>query len=303
VPEQQEAARLWLAQVLKGAAPSTIEWDFVSRGGTPVKLEISTRLIEQPGRDAEVEGIARDISERKRLERELLEISSREQRRIGHDLHDGVCQQLVGIGYLTETLADRLQEKAAAEGMEAERISKLINDVIAQTRGVARGLFPVRLEANGLLSALEELAANCSNLFPLNCRFSHGDGLPAIDNAIALHLYYIAQEAVANAAKHGKAKSVRLRLERWQDRYALSIQDDGLGFRPAGEAPAGMGLRIMHYRARVIGASLEVHSRPGEGTTVRCVFRPAFHESGSGRDAVPGVPVAKPILPQQLAYE
>jgi PAS domain S-box-containing protein len=279
VPEQQAAARQWLEQVLKDAAPPTAEWDFTAPSGQPVKLEIGTRLIEENGHQVEVEGIARDITERRRLERELLDISNREQRRIGHDLHDGVCQQLVGISYLTETLADRLQEKGAAESTEAERISYLIKSTLTQTRGVARGLFPVRLEDNGLVSALEELAANAATLFRIPCGFTCEDPPETVDNGIALHLYYIAQEAVANAAKHGQANNVRLTLEPFEDRYAMTIQDDGKGFSATGIRPAGMGLRIMHYRARVIGATLEVTSRNGGGTTIRCLFVPAFSES------------------------
>jgi signal transduction histidine kinase len=212
----------------------------------------------------------------------LLEISNREQRRIGHDLHDGVCQQLVGIAYLTETLADRLQEKGATESADAERISYLLNTALTQTRGVARGLFPVRLEENGLVSALEELAANSSTLFQIPCAFSCPQPPEAVDNGIALHLYYIAQEAVANAAKHGQAKHVQLTLQPSKDRYALTVHDDGIGFSLSGHRPTGMGLRIMHYRARVIGATLEVQTQPGQGTTVTCLFAPAL---GSGNEA------------------
>ena len=279
VPEQRGAARHWLEQVIKGNGASTIEWDFAVGAGDPLTLEISARLIEQNGRQVEVEGIARDVTERKRLERELLEISNREQRRIGHDLHDGVCQQLVGIGYLTETLAERLLEKGADESADAERISHLLNNAILQTRGVARGLFPVRLEENGLVSALEELAANASQLFQITCRFSSENPPGSIDNAIALHLYYIVQEAIANAAKHGKCRNVLVSLEPARERYALTVKDDGTGFATSAN-PAGMGLRIMNYRARVIGASLEVKRHAaGGGVQVVCLFASAF--SGS----------------------
>lgn len=283
IPEQRAAAQQWLDQVVKNAAPPTVEWDFAAASGQPVKLEIGTRLIEQNGKQAEVEGIARDVTERKRLERELLDISNREQRRIGHDLHDGVCQQLVGIAYLTETLADRLQEKGSGEAAEAERIGGLINNALTQTRGVARGLFPVRLEENGLVSALEELAANAGSLFQLACAFTCDKPPEKIDNAVALHLYYIAQEAVADAVKHADAKHVQLSLEPHHERYALAVRDDGRGFGPGLVRPAGMGLRIMHYRARVIGATLEVQTQPGQGTTIRCTFPPASPENnGAG---------------------
>jgi len=283
IPEQQSAARDWLQQVLKDKAPPTVEWDFAAPSGQPFKVEISTRLVEQNGHQLEVEGIGRDITERKRLERELLEISNREQRRIGHDLHDGVCQQLVGISYLTETLADRLQEKGAAESAEVERINYLLNNTLLQTRGVARGLFPVRLEENGLVSALEELAANASQLFQLDCRFVCEHPPAFVENTIALHLYYIVQEAIANAAKHGKAKSVVITLDPVNDRFALMIKDDGAGFSVNGARQTGMGLRIMDYRARVIGATLEVKSRPGAGTQLTCVFLPLFRESSQNQ--------------------
>lgn len=284
VPEQQAAARHWLEHVLKDQGRPTVEWDFASPGGNPLKVEISTRLIEQNGNPPEVEGIGRDITERKRMERELLEISNREQRRIGHDLHDGVCQQLVGISYLTETLADRLQEKGAAEGAEVERINYLLNNALLQTRGVARGLFPVRLEENGLVSALEELAANASQLFQLECKFVCEHPPAFVENTIALHLYYIVQEAIANAAKHGKAKGVVITLDPVNDRFALMVKDDGTGFSASGSRQSGMGLRIMDYRARVVGGTLEVKSRPGAGTHLTCIFLPVFREAGQSRD-------------------
>jgi signal transduction histidine kinase len=227
----------------------------------------------------EVEGIARDITERKRLEREILEISNREQRRIGHDLHDGVCQQLAGIAFMTSTLADELEEQGASESSQAERISALLNRVITQTRGVARGLFPVRLEENGLMSALEELAANASELFKNNCRFVSEEPPSAVENEIALHLYYIVLEAVANASKHGKAKNVLISLEPAGDRYSLKVHDDGIGFSLPAGTQTGMGIRIMHYRARVIGATLTLQSRAGSGTDVTCLFLPVSRET------------------------
>lgn len=281
VEEQQAAARQWLEQVLKGTEPPTVEWDFAGSSGQRMKLEISTRLIKQNGQLVEVEGIARDITERKRLEREILEISNREQRRIGHDLHDGVCQQLAGIAYMTASLAESLEEKGVVESFQAERISALINTVINQTRGVARGLFPVRLEENGLASALEELAANASELFKITCRFVSEQPPGAVDNGVALHLYYIVLEAVANAAKHGKAGNIVISLEPAGDRFVLNVQDDGIGFRLPG-SHTGMGIRIMHYRARVIGASLSLQSQPGCGTHITCLFLPGSHEMFPG---------------------
>lgn len=297
--DDKAAARQWLEQIAQGATSSNAEWDFISAQGNRVRLEISARLIGQPG-NVEIEGTARDITERKRLEREILEISNREQRRIGHDLHDGVCQQLAGIALMTASLADQLEEKGAPEAPQTERISGLINHVISQTRGVARGLFPVRLEANGLVSALEELAVNSSELFKTNCQFICRDAPEAVDNQIALHLYYIVLEAVANACKHGRARNVSITLERRGERYALRVEDDGAGFLVSDRPHTGMGIRIMQYRARVIGANLNLRSEPGSGTHLTCWFyavsREERSEPGNGHSREAEIPAYERIV-------
>ena len=272
VEEQRAAAAQWLAQVTKSAELPPAEWDCLNSAGQRIRLEISTRVVGRAGKQMEVEGIARDITERKRLEREILEISSREQRRIGHDLHDGVCQQLAAIAYRMDILAEQLQEKGVAESSEAERVGGLVNEAINQTRGVARGLFPISLEENGLVSALEELAVNTSNLFKVQCQFSAEGPLPQAENGVALHLYYIAQEAVLNAAKHSRAGNISISLTRANDRFILAIHDDGSGFELSDHGFRGMGIRIMRYRARVIGATLDLKSQPGQGTQISCVF-------------------------------
>ena len=210
--DHSAAARQWLEQVVKGIDVPTAEWDFMNAAGQRIKLEINSRLIKQDGRIVEVEGIARDITERRGLEREILEISNREQRRIGHDLHDGVCQQLAAITYLVDILGDQLQEKGAPESVEAERIGNLINEANAQARSVARGLFPVRLDEHGLVLALEELAASASSRYRIICRFVCQITPVKVESEIELHLYYIVQEALSNAVNHGKASSVIVTL-------------------------------------------------------------------------------------------
>lgn len=279
--EQRDAAERWFKQIVgRAEAPMPpAEWDFTDGVGQRIKLEISARIVEKQGRAVEVEGIARDITERKRLEREILEISNREQQRIGHDLHDGVCQQLAGIAYRVDILADQLQEKNFSESAEAERIGGLVNEAITQTRSVARGLFPVHLEESGLVLALEDLAANATNLFKIKCDFAGNGPAPALENGVAAHLYYIAQEAVLNAVKHGKAGHITLSLKHTGGHYELSIQDNGCGFEPGNGNSKGMGVRIMQYRARTIGATLDLKSAPGNGTRITCVFYPAVAET------------------------
>jgi PAS domain S-box-containing protein len=278
--DQREAAQHWLEQVARGAEVPTAEWELVNAAGQRVKMEISARLIEQHGQPTEVEGIARDVTERSRLERELLEISNREQHRIGHDLHDGVCQQLAAIAYRAEMLGDQLQHVAPPQAAEAEQIGALINQATVQARGVARGLFPVRLEEDGLASALEELADSASSRFHLECRFECGAPPSNVDNESARHLYYVAQEALLNAVRHGQASQVVISLGADGERWRLQVRDNGAGFELARIRRAGMGIRIMRYRARVIGATLDVSSQPGHGTIVVCKFSPRRPETG-----------------------
>ena len=276
--DQRAPAGQWLAESMREAELPTAEWDFLNAAGQRVKLEISTRIIERDGKAVEIEGIARDITERRRLEREILEISNREQRRIGHDLHDGVCQQLAGIAYRLAIVGDRLQEKAVTESAEVEQIGGLINEANAQARTVARGLFPVRLEESGVVAALDELAEGISRRFRVRCRFVSRAPAFVVDNEVALHLYFITQEALLNAVKHGKATDLAVALEPDEEHLKLTVRDNGSGFQIPGVSRAGMGIRIMRYRARVIGATLELTSQPGRGTSLSCVFSPGSRE-------------------------
>jgi len=278
--DQREAAKRWLEQASQGLEQTTTEWDFVTRSGQRLRLEISALLVKKAGSASEVECVARDITERKRLEREILEISNREQRRIGHDLHDGVCQQLVAIAYRMDILGDQLHEKNVTESAETERIGALLNETIHQTRSVARGLFPVRLDESGLESALTELAQNTTDLFKIDCRFQSQSEPLQLENSAALHLYYITQEAVLNAAKHGHATHVNITLSQTNGTLTLVVADDGSGFQAqVASRSTGMGIRIMRYRARVIGATLDLKSQPNQGTQITVQFNQRSQDS------------------------
>lgn len=268
--EQRAEAGQWLADIMDGTAPATVEWDFMTAAGERLRLEISTRLIERDGRQVEVEGIARDVTERRRLEKEILEVSTREQHRIGHDLHDGVCQQLAGISCLTDILAGKLDQQGRPEAAEAHKITGLLNEANKQTRGVARGLFPVQLEENGLVSALEELAENAATFFNTRCEFRCEAPVVVRDHTVAHHLYFIAQEAIVNAVKHGQASLIELKLAEGGHGCVLTIQDNGVGLAAPPVKSRGMGIRIMKYRARLIGAEVHVRPRTGGGAEVVC---------------------------------
>lgn len=272
IEEQRPAAGAWLQQVTTGVEVPAADWDFVNAAGQKLKLEVSSRMVEQAGRSNEVEGIARDVTARKRMEREILEISNREQQRLGHDLHDGVCQQLAAIAYRTHILARHLNEKNVAESSEASDISSLINESLVQTRTVARGLFPVRLEEEGLADAVEELTINISKLYHVKCDFSSSGTLPPLHNSVAMHLHFIAQEAIMNAAKHSRATTITVQLKKENDDLVLSVQDNGVGFQSAFQDRDGMGIGIMRYRAKVIGAMLELHTQPAQGTLIICKY-------------------------------
>lgn len=219
-------------------------------------------------------GFIRDITERKRLEREILEISDRERRRIGQELHDGLCQQLAGIELISEALARDLKKQGHPAAAQVDRITEHLRDAIAEARRLARGLSPVSLEAEGLTVALSELVAAVSRLFNIECRFQSGEPVRVRDNAVANHVYRIAQEAVHNAVRHGRARSVVVSLHRQGEQARLTVADNGSGFDRQQADGKGMGLQIMRYRAGMIGAALEVQSAPGRGTTVTCIFTP-----------------------------
>jgi len=214
--------------------------------------------------------VARDITERKRLEKEILEISEREQRRIGQDLHDGLCQHLAGIEMLSQVLARRLGPRNKDAAARATDIAKAVREGISQTRLLARGLSPVTLESEGLMSALAELAFNAEKMFGVYCVFDCPKIVKYENQAAATHLFRIAQEAVSNAIKHGKAGIITIRLREEPARLLLSIIDNGRGFPENFSGSTGMGLRIMQTRIGMVGGTLTFDRVPGSGVTVNC---------------------------------
>jgi len=221
-------------------------------------------------------GIVRDITERKRLEREILEISDREQRRLGQDLHDDLCQHLAGIGLMSEVLEQKLATVSEQESAQARRIAERVRAAIEKTRRIARGLSPLEIESTDLSAALGGLAANTTEIFHVHCRFQGGNPLTIEDAAVSTHLYRIAQEAISNAIRHGAADEILISLETSGAEAILSISDNGTGFDESRKDPLGMGLRIMKYRAGIIGGLLQVGPAKAGGAIVSCHFRPGI---------------------------
>jgi len=235
----------------------------------PVEISLSPLETEE---GMLVSSAIRDITERKHLEKTILEISAREHRRIGQDLHDGLGQHLTGIAFMSKVQEQKLVEKGLPEAADAAKIVDLVNEAIHKTRELARGLLPVVSHAEGLMSALQQWAGEVEDLFAVNCRFQCFTPVLIHDDTVATHLYYIAREAVNNAIKHGHAGQIVIRLAAEQHQGALTIQDDGCGIGSNVPSNKGMGLHLMNYRARMVGGSLEVQRVPTGGTMVSCLF-------------------------------
>jgi signal transduction histidine kinase len=210
--------------------------------------------------------------ERKELERQVLDISESVQRRIGQDLHDGLGQSIIGIGYLISAVQEALADKSVPEAAELKRVSKLIWKTVQDMRDMARGLFPGELMSGRVTDALRELARHTQDLYGTACHFTGPTSIRLSDANLASQVYRIAQEAVNNAAKHSKTKAIRVGLSQERGSMVLTVRDTGVGFSAKADNAAGLGQRIMRYRADLIGAALKIESIPGQGTTVTCVL-------------------------------
>ncbi len=212
-----------------------------------------------------------DITLQKRLEQEVLAISEREQQRLGQDLHDSLGQLLTGIAFMSKQLEQQLVAQVAPEAVLMTRITRLIQEAITQTRHLSRGFYPVSLESEGLAVALQELAGQAEAVLQITLNVTTAATLPQVP-ARDIHLYRIAQEAINNAVKHGGAQQIVLSLTGGPDDICLRIDDDGMGITDQAALGHGMGLRHMRYRARMLGARLEVHRLAAGGTRVACTL-------------------------------
>jgi two-component system CheB/CheR fusion protein len=284
IADEFERFKAIFDQLRRGVLSRDYESFWLTKSGERRLISWSSTILS--GSNAEVTHIVAtgiDVTERKRLERAVLEIGAREQRRIAQDLHDGLGQHLTGVAFMGKVLEDRLAEASLREADDAAKIVKLVNESIKMTRDLARGLLPVVSEARGLMSALERWACEVSELFHVACRFECSDPVLIHDEALADHLYHLTQEAVNNAIKHGRSKNVAIGLSARKNGGTLTIRDDGCGFESVSNNP-GLGLRIMNYRAKMIGGSLDVQSLPGHGTVVSCLF-PIAYQVPEERDA------------------
>jgi signal transduction histidine kinase len=232
-------------------------------------LHASQKQLEEKVR-LRTESLTREIAERERLEKEVIEVSEREQRRIGHDLHDGLCQHWAATAMAGQVLNEKLAARSLPEAADAGEIVKLAQNGISLTRDLAHGISAAGMEPEGLVTALHDLAGNASKMFKVRCLFEC-EATPSIeDTATATHLYRIAQEAVHNAIRHGKPAQIVISLAARKDRVELTVEDDGTGLPDEWQKHRGMGTRIMAHRAAMIGGEFSIEPNPTGGTFVKC---------------------------------
>jgi PAS domain S-box-containing protein len=273
LPEEADRFKAMFEVLRTDLLPQDYQNSWLTRHGEQRLIAWSSTLLPGSGETAHyIIATGIDITERKHLEKAILDISAREQRRIGQDLHDGLGQHLTGIAFMAKVHEAKLAEQKRSETEDAAKIVRLVNEAIHKTRELARGLLPVVSDSEGLMSALQLWAAEVEDLFGVSCRFQCETPVLIHDDTVATHLYHIAQEAVNNAIKHGGPRQVLIQLTEEEGRGTLLIKDDGKGIAENLANTQGMGLRIMNYRAGVIGGTLEARRGAPRGTVVTCVF-------------------------------
>jgi PAS domain S-box-containing protein len=271
--EQAEVFQAHDRKVVVTGRPVQFEEVAMQDDGAHVSIVSKFPLFDAEGRVRAVAGIVTDITERRRLEEEVIRISEHERMRVAQDMHDGLGQQLAGTWFLADSLRKNLAAVSSPEAPAAAKIAQLLTTAVSQIRALARGLYPVPHEPNGLLSALEELSRQTSELFKVDCHFVCRRAVLIEDYEVATHLYRIAQEATNNAIKHGHAHSIVIGLSARNGHIVLRIRDDGVGFKNVTKARKGMGLRTMNHRADLIGADFAIHQTGDCGSEVVCGLR------------------------------
>jgi signal transduction histidine kinase len=215
------------------------------------------------------ESLEQEMTGRQQLEKELLEISEREKRRIGEDLHDMICQELTATALFLKSSAKQLGDGNPVAVAKLDEAAHIVNQNVGTTRDLARGLQPAELAGGGLRQALRALADQACENTGMKCHVKFARGVRVADETIGLHVYRIAQEAVKNAIKHSGAKNLLITLDKNKDHVCISVEDDGKGFTP-NKRSKGLGLHIMRYRANALGGELKIERRTRGGTEIRC---------------------------------
>lgn len=267
-PDEEYRKNL-IARLLSEGRLRNMEVNFRVKSGEMRIGIYSAEIIELQGETCLISVFA-DITEQRRLEKEILDISEAERRMIGQDLHDDLQQHLIGIEAMSILLEKRLVEKSSADAAVCSEIVQLLRESITKTRRMAKGLCPVYLNENALADSIRELAGNIESAFGVKCTVEAGGGVMISDNTTAAHLYHIIQEAANNAVRHGRATAIAISLVSEKGILTLRIRDNGVGIPEDAALRKGLGLNTMSYRARMIGASFDVRRDPSGGTVVSC---------------------------------
>jgi PAS domain S-box-containing protein len=254
-----------------GAATGSREWLARRADGSSFLVEGVFSAVEFAG-ERMIIGVLQDVTDRRQLERAIIETSSFEQQRLASDLHDGLGQELTGIALLLRSAVARMGEDPATAASLLREAAGLVDEAVQNARALAHGLAPAALELGGLPGALFDLARRVRRSFGIRAQFRKRIGSPLrLDSAQANHLYRIAQESVSNAVRHGRASRVLLRLVTADDELRLEVVDNGSGMpAPERRSASGMGLRIMEYRARMLGGELAITTPRRGGTRICC---------------------------------
>lgn len=274
-PEDRNRAYRDLKRALSGAGQYESEFRIVC-GDRSVKV-----LLGQGRLHSEREsglgypcllGIHLDITQRKQLEDAIATQVDEEKRRIGAELHDGLGQQITGLGFLAKSLSRSLVQDRSPHAAQAEELSRAIPEIVRGLRDMVRGIMPVEIDSIGLMSALEQLAEATTARFQVACWLDCDGNVEVTEPQAAQQLYRIGQEAVNNALKHARATEIVIGLHSSGDVVQLEVIDNGIGMRSGGSSQGGMGMKILHHRAAKIGATLTIESENGHGTCIRCVW-------------------------------
>jgi PAS domain S-box-containing protein len=269
LPEGARAGVLQkLAHILETGETTTFEFESTDQERAQY-FENRAVLVRDDGVATGISISMRDITERKRLEQEILDVAGRERQSIGRDLHDGLGQELTGVALMLRGLAGRINRRCPDVVANVNEIVGHVNQSIETARSLARGLLPVGTETGGLISALKALAARSRDLHGLEVTFrSEVCAGFSLGETNASHLYRITQEALTNAARHGRAALVEISLVATEKAFTLRITDNGVGFKLVAPSTAGMGLKIMKYRADMIGAKFSILANKPHGAVV-----------------------------------
>lgn len=243
------------------------------KDGTTFPMDLSVSEVNR-GDQKIFAGLIKDLTEKRGLEREIIQISEEEKRRIGQDLHDGLGQMLTGIGLMSQNLAQKMEANGIPGSSELKEITEMIREADNYARTLSHSLTPVEVESGSLTVSLDQLCRRAQKLFDIECKFECKGDTNLDNQTAAIHLYRIVQEAISNAVKHGKANTIRVSLENRDDKIRLIVEDNGIGFANTAEKGSndGLGVHTMRYRAHMSGGDLQIGESSEGNTQIECLI-------------------------------